>query len=106
VRELHVWTDRPSGWCRKVWIVPRTGRPFLTPSIGICGSGPLPGVPTIQPTCHLNGAGFWDFGTGAIGDMGVHNLDTAFLALELGFADLGDSDRFARGTTNSPPSGA
>jgi hypothetical protein len=28
--------------------------------------------------------GFWDFGTGAIGDMGIHNLDTAFWALELG----------------------
>ena len=28
--------------------------------------------------------GFWDFGTGAIGDMGIHNLDTAYWALELG----------------------
>ena len=28
--------------------------------------------------------GFWDFGTGAIGDMGIHNLDTAFWGLELG----------------------
>ena len=28
--------------------------------------------------------GFWDFGTGAIGDMGIHTLDTAFWALELG----------------------
>ncbi len=28
--------------------------------------------------------GFWDFGTGAIGDMGIHNLDTAYWGLELG----------------------
>jgi predicted dehydrogenase len=27
--------------------------------------------------------GFWDFGTGAIGDMGIHNLDTAYWGLEL-----------------------
>jgi predicted dehydrogenase len=28
--------------------------------------------------------GYWDFGTGSIGDMGVHNLDTAYWGLELG----------------------
>ena len=27
--------------------------------------------------------GFWDFGTGALGDMGCHNMGLAFLALEL-----------------------
>ena len=26
---------------------------------------------------------FWDFGTGALGDMGCHNMDLAFFALEL-----------------------
>lgn len=28
--------------------------------------------------------GFWDFGTGALGDMGCHILETSFYALELG----------------------
>jgi predicted dehydrogenase len=29
--------------------------------------------------------GFWDFGTGALGDMGCHILDTPFYILELGY---------------------
>ena len=29
--------------------------------------------------------GFWDFGTGAMGDMGCHIMETPFKALELGF---------------------
>ncbi len=28
--------------------------------------------------------GYWDFGTGALGDMACHNMDMAFWALQLG----------------------
>lgn len=83
VRELHVWTDRPNKWWPQgvdrpveevpvpkgldwdVWLGPAAWRPYH---------------PAYVP---FKWRGFWDFGTGAIGDMGVHNLDTAFWALEL-----------------------
>jgi len=39
-----------------------------------------------HPVYHpYNWRGWWDFGTGGIGDMACHNLDPAFWALELGY---------------------
>lgn len=35
--------------------------------------------------------GFWDFGTGALGDMGCHILDTPFYVLELGYPDSAEA---------------
>src|SRR5262249_2027840 len=46
--------------------------------------GPAPYRPYHPIYVPFKWRGFWDFGTGAIGDMGIHNLDTAFWALELG----------------------
>jgi predicted dehydrogenase len=43
--------------------------------------------------------GFWDFGTGALGDMGCHILDTPFYILELGYptsAEASVSQVFSR----------
>lgn len=83
VRELHCWTDRPAGmWPQGV------RRPTDTPPVpeGLdwdvwLGSAPKrPYHPVYVP---FKWRGFWDFGTGGIGDMGIHNLDTAFWALEL-----------------------
>ena len=46
--------------------------------------GPAPERPYNPAYVPFKWRGFWDFGTGAIGDMGIHNLDTAFWGLELG----------------------
>ena len=46
--------------------------------------GPAPERPYNPAYVPFKWRGFWDFGTGAIGDMGIHNLDTAFWALGLG----------------------
>jgi predicted dehydrogenase len=83
VRELHVWTDRPA----RMW--PQgVRRPTETPPVpeGLDWDvwlGPAPYRPYHPTYVPFKWRGFWDFGTGPIGDMGVHNLDTAFWALEL-----------------------
>ena len=84
VTELHVWTDRPGGWWPQ-----GIARPVETPAVpqGLDWDvwlGPAPARPYDPAYVPFRWRGFWDFGTGAIGDMGVHNLDTAFWALELG----------------------
>ncbi len=85
VRELHVWTDRPAGWWPQ-----GIERPTDTPPVpeGLDWDvwlGPAPTRPYNPAYVPFKWRGFWDFGTGAIGDMGIHNLDTAFWALELGY---------------------
>ena len=83
VRELHVWTDRPAAmWPQAV------RRASETPPVpaGLDWDvwlGPAPKRPYHPVYVPFKWRGFWDFGTGPIGDMGVHNLDTAFWALEL-----------------------
>lgn len=84
VTELHVWTDRPAGW----WAQGIT-RPADTPAVpdGLDWDvwlGPAPQRPYNPAYVPFKWRGFWDFGTGAIGDMGIHNLDTAFWGLDLG----------------------
>ena len=83
VRELHVWTNRPKGWWPQ-----GINRP--TESVEVPKTldwdvwlGPAPHRPYNPAYVPFKWRGWWDFGTGAIGDMGVHNLDTAFWALEL-----------------------
>jgi hypothetical protein len=83
VSELHVWTDRPKNWWPQ-----GVGRPAEEPPVpnGLDWDiwlGPAPKRPYHPAYVPFKWRGFWDFGTGAIGDMGIHNLDTAFWALEL-----------------------
>jgi predicted dehydrogenase len=83
VKELHVWTDRPSGW----WPQGVT-RPEDTPAVptGLAWDvwlGPAPERSYHPAYVPFKWRGFWDFGTGAIGDMGIHNLDTAYWGLDL-----------------------
>jgi predicted dehydrogenase len=84
VRELHVWTDRPAGW----WLQ-GVARPSDTPPVPPeldwdVWLGPAADRPYNPAYVPFKWRGFWDFGTGAIGDMGIHNLDTAYWGLELG----------------------
>jgi predicted dehydrogenase len=80
VREIHVWTDRP------IW--PQgMGRPaaatipeHLDWDLWL---GPAPHREFHEGCVPFNWRAFWDFGTGALGDMGCHNMDLAFFALDL-----------------------
>ncbi|MGI9518268.1 MAG: Gfo/Idh/MocA family protein [Pirellulaceae bacterium] len=93
VQHVHVWTNRPvwpqgidievkegpddndqdrAAWEQRVaevhwdeWIGPAAKRPYS---------------PEIHP---FKWRGFWDFGTGALGDMACHTLNMAFMALNL-----------------------
>ncbi len=81
VKEVHVWTNRPV-WPQSMnlkvkeppcpeyvhwteWIGPAKTRPFS---------------PEIHP---FKWRGFWEFGTGALGDMACHTLNMSYMALDL-----------------------
>ncbi len=80
VREVHVWTNRP------VW--PQGGgRPAEAPvppnldwDVWIGPSPMRPYGPGYHPFAWR---GFWDFGTGALGDMACHTFNMPFMALNL-----------------------
>ncbi len=81
IREVHCWTNRPI-WPQGI------ERPKEIPSVPSTLDynlwlGPAPFKP-YHPICsHFNWRGWWDYGTGAIGDMGAHILDHAYWALKL-----------------------
>ena len=105
VRELHLWSNRPvwpqgmqkpagedpvpANFDWKLWLGPAALRPFK-------GNWPEghPALtemnlqdwnPGIKAVYHpFNFRGWWDFGTGALGDMGRHHFNTPFRALKLG----------------------
>ncbi len=83
VREVHVWTNRPI-WPqgidapKEIPSVPST----LDWNIWL---GPAPFRPYHPALCHFVWRGWWDYGTGALGDMGAHLLDQPFWALKLGY---------------------
>jgi predicted dehydrogenase len=91
VREVHVWTDRP------VW--PQgLGRP--KGNFAVPGSldwdlwlGPAPERP-YNPLYHpFNFRGWYDFGSGALGDMGCHTFHVIVRALDLGLPLSVSADR-------------
>lgn len=89
VREAHVWTDRPSnGLFNEYWPQGVT-RPTDTPPVpqGMDWDLWIGGAPMrpYHPAYHtFKWRGWWDFGTGALGDIGCHRLDPVFRALKLG----------------------
>ena len=123
VKEVHVWTDRPgtpkrfwwpqgssrlpgsdpvpAGLNWDVWLGPAPERPYLHKYT----EGEHKGRPVYQPFVWR---GWWDFGTGALGDIGCHALSGTFSALKIEYAtsvelvrDSGDttSEMFPRSST-------
>lgn len=80
VKEVHVWTNRP------IW--PQGGpepaeKPVPEHVHWDLWLGPAPQhaySPEIHP---FKWRGFWDFGTGALGDMACHTMNMPFMALDL-----------------------
>jgi predicted dehydrogenase len=120
VNEVHVWTDRPgiprhpwwpqgggrpagsdpvpAGLHWDAWLGPAPERPYLDSY----RDGKFQGQRVYQPFVWR---GWWDFGTGALGDIGCHALSGTFSALKIEYAtavelvkDSGD------GTTEMFPS--
>lgn len=81
VKEVHAWTDRPT-WPQGIerpsgnWPVPKHFHWDLW-------LGPAPERPYHPSYTFFKWRGIWDFGTGALGDMGCHILDPAVWSLGL-----------------------
>jgi predicted dehydrogenase len=101
VKEVHIWTDRagiptrpwwpqgggrppgadpvPAGMSWDVWLGAAPERPYL----GTYKEGKHKGKSVYHPFVWR---GWWDFGTGALGDIGCHAMSAIFSALRIGFA--------------------
>jgi len=81
VSEVHVWTNRP------VWPQgrPRPASAELPASLDWdAWIGPAPMRPFSTSGYHpFEWRGWWDFGTGALGDMACHTVNMPFMALDL-----------------------
>ncbi len=90
VREVHVWTDRPNNGRFNIYWRQGIDRPHDTPTVPDnldwdLWLGPAP-VRAYHPAYHpFSWRGWWDFGTGALGDIGCHAMDPIFRALKLGY---------------------
>lgn len=103
VRELHVWTDRPAGWWPQGEERPKDSLPVPKSLDWDTWLGPAPFRPYNPIYAPFKWRGRWDFGTGAIGDMGVHDLDTAYWALELGIPTSAEIVATTGKTDDCPP---
>ena len=84
VTELHVWTDRPAGWWPQGIDRPRDTPPVPSNLDWNLWLGVASARPYHPAYCPFAWRGWKDFGTGAVGDMGIHNAAMPFAALELG----------------------
>jgi predicted dehydrogenase len=111
VHTVYIWTDRP------VW---PQGIPWPSQKATIPAGldwdlwlGTAPYKDYIEKLVPFNWRGWWDYGTGALGDMGCHLVEPAFRVLGLGYinsvqASVGSVyvDEFKRGyfPESCPPS--
>jgi len=89
VHEAHIWTDRPSRGLFDVYWPQGVPRPKETPPVPSTLDwdlwiGPAPMRPYNPIYVPFQWRGWWDFGTGALGDIGCHAMDPVFRALKLG----------------------
>jgi len=90
VREVHVWSDRPTHQGKlPLWWAQGIERPTDTPAVPEhldwdLWLGPAPYRPYHPAYVPFRWRGWWDFGSGGLGDMGIHNLAPVFSALKLG----------------------
>ena len=100
VREVHAWTDRP------IW--PQgLQRPAekMTPPDTLNWDlfiGPAPMRPYHEIYTPWNWRGWWDFGTGAFGDMACHVLDPVYQSLKLGYPDKVNGSSTLMNTESAP----
>jgi predicted dehydrogenase len=84
VREAHSWTDRPI-WPQGLMTPDHSKmlpvvQPTLSWDLWLGVAQPRDYDPSYLPFAWR---GYWDFGTGALGDMGCHIMDGTFWALDL-----------------------
>jgi predicted dehydrogenase len=111
VHTVYCWTDRP------VW---PQGIPWPTGKAEVPGAldwnlwlGTAPYKDYVPKLVPFNWRGWWDYGTGALGDMGCHLMEAPFVTLGLGYPTEAECsvgsvyvDEFQRGyfPESGPPS--
>ena len=86
VRDVHIWSNRPTG---SRYLFPcGTERPKETPPVPASLNwdlwlGPAPYRPYHRNYHPTGWRAYYDFGCGALGDMGCHQIDAPFWALKL-----------------------
>ena len=100
ITEAHAWTNRPiwpQGLSRPAeeMAVPET----LNWDLFI---GPAPMRPYHRAYHPWDWRGWWDFGTGALGDMACHILDPIYAGLELGYPIAVEGSSTAINTDGAP----
>ncbi len=85
IKSIHAWSDRPMGWWPQGKPMPTGGE---TPPDWLAWDLWLGVAPTRPFVPHAYAPFMWrgtyDFGCGALGDMGCHILDYPFMAAKLG----------------------
>ncbi|KLU05468.1 putative NADH-dependent dehydrogenase [Rhodopirellula islandica] len=81
IQSVHCWTDRPE-WPQGMATTPVSTSPPISLDWDLW-LGPVADRPFCKGYLPVAWRGWWDFGTGALGDMGCHLLDPAFTALRL-----------------------
>jgi predicted dehydrogenase len=84
VREVHLSTNRPMGFWPQGDLKRPEGMPVPKTLNYDVWLGPAPYKPYNPEALHFNWRGLWDYGTGAMGDMGAHIFDAPIWALDLG----------------------
>lgn len=81
VQEVHCWTNRPI-WPQGL-MKPQEGMPVPDTLSWDLFIGPAENRPYNSVYTPWNWRGWWDFGTGALGDMACHIMDPIYWALDL-----------------------
>ena len=84
VRQIHCWSDRPGKWWTQNHDRPSDSTPIPSSLDWDLWLGAAPVRPYSKLYHPFSWRGWFDFGTGALGDMAIHNMDPAFYALDLG----------------------
>ena len=111
VHTVYCWTDRPV-WPQGIAWPPAAASvpPGLDWDLWL---GSAPSRPYVEKLVPFNWRGWWDYGTGALGDMGCHLLEAPFRVLNLQYASAVQAsvgsvyvDEFKRGyfPDSCPPS--
>jgi len=101
IKEVHAWTDRP------IWPqgLERPTEKAKVPSHldWDLFLGPAPFRPYHPIYTPWNWRGWWNFGTGAFGDMACHVLDPIYRALQLGYPTKAQGRSSMINTECAPP---
>lgn len=101
VREIHIWTDRPGNWWRQGLERGET-KPVPSTLNWNLWLGVAPERPYADGYHSFAWRGHWDFGTGALGDMGCHLMNLAALVWPMGDPSRVEAESVG-GTLESPP---